>query len=672
MSNQSEILLSVRDLSVHFGQKQKPVKAVDNISFDIRSGETFALLGESGCGKSMTALSLLQLVPAPAGKIVSGEVIFDGADLLLRSEISMRQIRGMRISMIFQEPMTSLNPVMTIGQQVTEVISQHTSKSPDEIKARVIELLESVGLPDVDQKIDDYPHQLSGGMKQRVMIALALAVEPDLLIADEPTTALDVTIQAQILELLQDIQKKTNMAILLITHDLGVVAKIADHIAIMYAGQIIEQASGKSLYYSASHPYTKKLYAAIPNQNKRGEKLETIDGSVPLLDSHFTGCRFADRCDVGWIRCHEQIPDWSEVDENHIVRCHRFNPGIDAPLVSRTFNHKKDAAENQQLKQVNPLLKVSNLKVHFPVRRGLFKKVVATVYAVDGINLKIDEGKTLALVGESGCGKTTVGKSIIQLIEPTTGSVKFHDTEITSISKKLLQKLRSKIQIIFQDPFSSMNPRMTVKNIIEEGMKAQQHKGDHEQRENEIRALLEHVGISENSLHRLPHEFSGGQRQRIAIARALAVSPKLIVADEPTSALDVSIQAQILNLLKELQHTFGISYLFITHNISVVEYLAHEVAVMYLGRIVEKGSVSDILQDAKHPYTRALLSAVPEVDPKSGKTSIKLKGELASPMNPPNGCYFNTRCPDAIPVCRDAYPEVKILDDGREINCHLY
>jgi peptide/nickel transport system ATP-binding protein len=672
MNNKSEVLLSVRDLSVHFGDEQKPVRAVDNVSFNIKAGETFVLLGESGCGKSITALSLLQLIPTPAGKIVSGKVLFDGEDLLLRSEVSMRKIRGKRISMIFQEPMTSLNPVMTVGQQITEVISEHTNKSPKEIKARVIELLESVGLPDVHQKIDDYPHQLSGGMKQRIMIALALAVEPDLLVADEPTTALDVTIQAQILDLLQDIQKKTNMAILLITHDLGVVAKIADQIAIMYAGQIIEQATGKSLYSNASHPYTQKLYAAIPSQNKRGKKLETIEGSVPMLDTRFTGCRFADRCNVGWIRCHEQVPEWSSVDESHTVRCHRFNPDIEAPLVTKTSIHRKESADEQGYKQLKPLLNVINLKVHFPVRRGLFKKIVATVFAVDGINLKIDEGKTLALVGESGCGKTTAGKSIIQLIKPTAGSVTFLDTEITSISKKLLQKLRSKIQIIFQDPYSSMNPRMTVKNIIEEGMRATKQKGDHEQRDKEIRALLEHVGIAENSLHRLPHEFSGGQRQRIAIARALAVSPKLIVADEPTSALDVSIQAQILNLLKELQQTFGISYLFITHNISVVEYLAHEVAVMYLGRIVEKGAVSDILQKAKHPYTRALLSAVPEVDPQSGKISIKLKGELASPMNPPNGCYFNTRCPEALSVCREVYPEVKILDDGREINCHLY
>jgi len=670
MSNPSNVLLSVRDLSVHFGGKPDPVRAVDKVSFEIKAGQTFALLGESGCGKSMTALSLLQLVPTPAGKIVSGSVVFDGEDLLLRSELSMRKIRGKRISMIFQEPMTSLNPVMTVGQQVSEVIIEHTEKTSAEVKSRVIELLESVGLPDVHQRIDDYPHQLSGGMKQRIMIALALAVEPDLLIADEPTTALDVTIQAQVLDLLQAIQKKTNMAILLITHDLGVVAKIADHIAIMYAGQIIEQATGKSLYSSASHPYTKKLYASIPSQNKRGEKLDTIEGTVPLLNTHFTGCRFADRCDVGWIRCHEQLPGWNEIDEHHTVRCHRFTPGIEAPLSTKKTIRNKQSVE--AIKQAKALLNVSNLKVHFPVRRGLFKKIVATVYAVDGINLRIDEGKTLALVGESGCGKTTAGKSIIQLIKPTEGSVTFNETEITTISKNLLQKLRSKIQIIFQDPFSSMNPRMTVKNIIEEGMGAQNKKSNFEQREKEILALLNHVGIAENSLHRLPHEFSGGQRQRIAIARALAVSPKLIVADEPTSALDVSIQAQILNLLKELQQTFGISYLFITHNMSVVEYLAHDVAVMYLGRIVEKGTVSDILQNAKHPYTRALLSAVPEVDPTSGKTSIKLEGELASPMNPPKGCYFNTRCPDAISECRETYPEVKILEDGREINCHLY
>lgn len=672
MSDQQENLLSVRDLSVHFGSDAKPVRAVDKVSFDIRAGETFALLGESGCGKSMTALSLLQLVPSPAGRITSGKVILDGEDLLLRSEIAMRKIRGKRISMIFQEPMTSLNPVMTVGQQISEVITEHSKRSSSEVRNRVIELLDSVGIPDPGKRIDDYPHQLSGGMKQRIVIALSLAGEPDLLIADEPTTALDVTIQAQVLDLLQDIQKKTNMAILLITHDLGIVAKVADHIAIMYAGQIIEQARGKALYTTACHPYTKKLFASIPNQNKRGQKLETIEGTVPTLDKRFTGCRFAERCDVAWIRCHEQIPEWNKVEQEHLVRCHRFNPGIEAPLVTASHGKLKESTENIDEKSIQTLLDVSGLKVHFPVRRGLLKRIVANVYAVDDINLKINEGKTLALVGESGCGKTTAGKSILQLIKPTSGNVVFEDTELTQIDTKALQKLRSKIQIIFQDPFSSMNPRMTVKNIIDEGMGAQKINNNTRQREKEITALLKHVGISEDALHRLPHEFSGGQRQRIAIARVLAVSPKLIVCDEPTSALDVSIQAQILNLLKELQASFGISYLFITHNISVVEYLAHDVAVMYLGRIVEKGAVSDILQDAKHPYTRALLSAVPKIEADSGRAVIKLEGELPSPINPPGGCYFNPRCPDATSVCRESYPETKVLDDGREINCHLY
>lgn len=672
MSEQTELLLSVRDLSVHFGRKHKPVRAVDNVSFNIRAGETFALLGESGCGKSMTALSLLQLIPSPAGRIVSGSVLLKGEDLLLRSELSMREVRGKRISMIFQEPMTSLNPVMKVGQQIAEVIREHTKHSSSEIKNKVIELLESVGIPDANKRFDEYPHQFSGGMKQRIMIALALAVEPDLLIADEPTTALDVTIQAQVLDLLQDIQRKTNMAILLITHDLGVVEKIADHIAIMYAGQIIEQAPGKALNLKASHPYTQKLFAAIPNLNKRGKKLETIEGSVPSLDNQFTGCRFANRCDVAWLRCHEQVPDWSEIGSDHRVRCHRFNPAIEAPLVSNKAQKNREVSGETEGKSGKKLLDVSGLKVHFPVRRGLLKRIVANVYAVDGVDIIINEGRTLALVGESGCGKTTAGKSILQLIRPTEGTVAFNQTELTQLDTKTLRKLRSKMQIIFQDPFSSMNPRMTIKNIIEEGMSAQKQAANHQQREQEVLALLKHVGIAEDALNRLPHEFSGGQRQRIAIARVLAVSPELIVCDEPTSALDVSIQAQILNLLKDLQQSFGISYLFITHNISVVEYLAHDVAVMYLGRIVEKGTVTNILQDAKHPYTRALLSAVPEIDPGSGRSVIKLEGELPSPMNPPQGCYFNPRCPEAKPVCREVYPETRELDDGREISCHLY
>ena len=671
MTEGADILLNVDELSVWFGSDQQPLRAVDKVSFAIRRGETFALLGESGSGKSMTALSLLQLVPQPAGRITGGRVLLQGQDLMQLSEAQMRSVRGNHIAMIFQEPMTSLNPVLTVEQQITETLSQHTELRGAAASQRALEYLDAVGIPAAKQRLRDYPHQLSGGMKQRVMIAVALACQPDLLIADEPTTALDVTIQAQVLQLLKDIQQDTGMAVMLITHDLGIVADNVDHLAVMYAGQIVEQAPRETFFANPRHPYSQKLFAAVPDRHKRGRRLDVIKGSVPALNKVFSGCRFAERCDDAWLYCHQAVPRWIS-DNEAGIRCHLHDPQVkDKPTLRKVSGGKTGKIGDDDIARPS-LLTVEQLKVHFPIRRGLLKRVIGHVKAVDNISLAIQQRHTLALVGESGCGKTTVGKAILQLIKPSAGAVRFADIDLARLNKAELRAHRRDMQIIFQDPFSSMNPRMQVGAIIEEGMLAQQPDLTMTQRQARVQDLLAQVGLAPEAAERYPHEFSGGQRQRICIARALAVSPRLIVCDEPTSALDVSVQAQILNLLKDLQEQHGLSYLFITHNLSVVDYLAHDVAVMYLGRIVEQGSVSQVMQSAKHPYTQALLSAIPEIDKDSGRTLIRLQGEMPSPIHPPSGCHFHPRCPQAMPVCQQNYPSHTSVAEGQWVSCHLY
>ena len=538
-------LLEVKDLCTWFGEGENAVRAVDGVSFHIDRGETFSLLGESGCGKSMTALTIMRLLPH-AGRVRSGGVLLDGEDLLRVPERSMRDIRGGRIAMIFQEPQTSLNPVLTIGTQVGETLGRHKGLAGKAQRARVIELLDAVGIPEPERRYSEYPHQFSGGMKQRVMIAIALAGDPDLLIADEPTTALDVTIQAQVLELLRKLQQEIGMAILFITHDLGVASQMADRVAVMYQGKIVEQADRASFFRSPIHSYSRKLFDALPSKAKR---------------------------------------------EREAAR----DPGA-------------------RSKSGQVLLEVKDLKVHFPIRKGVFKRIVGYVEAVDGVSIAIEKGRTVAMVGESGSGKTTMGKGILQLIRPTGGTVCFDGEDLTRLQHKELRKRRSEIQIVFQDPYSSMNPRMMVGDIIEEGMIAQRIGKTKADRQRRVEELLEQVGLDPGFRLRYPHEFSGGQRQRICIARALAVDPKLIVCDEPTSALDISVQAQVLALLKDLQQRLGLAYLFITHNIGVVEYIAHHVAVMYRGKIVEQGSVDKVLYSPTHPYTQELLSAVPIID----------------------------------------------------------
>ncbi|HEX4986071.1 MAG TPA: ABC transporter ATP-binding protein [Burkholderiales bacterium] len=612
----SSPVLQVDGLRTWLTGSEGLVRAVDGVSFSVARGETFALLGESGCGKSMTALSIARLLP-DTGHIVSGTVRLDGEDLLQLPEAAMRDVRGSRIGMIFQEPGTSLNPVMTVGAQIAEVIERHTTLRRGDARTRTLDLLEAVGLPDPKSRVGEYPFQLSGGMKQRVMIAIALACEPRLLIADEPTTALDVTIQAQVLSLLRRLQQKMGMSILLITHDLGVVAEMAHHVAVMYAGEIVESASREAFFRNPAHPYSRKLFASLPDRQAGDRMLAVIGGRVPSLATEFAGCRFADRCDYAWSLCREAAPGWSEAEPAHGVRCHLFGGSPEA-LASEVRLPAGEAGAPAACAPAHPeadrpLLSVRDLKVHFPVRQGVFKRVVGHVKAVDGVSLTLRAGRTLALVGESGSGKTTVGKGIMKLLPLAGGSVSFEGVDLASLSGAALRQHRCDYQMIFQDPYGSLNPRMRVTDIVEEGMLALGIGGDARSRAARVEALLAQVGLGAEMKYRYPHEFSGGQRQRIAIARALAVEPKLIVCDEPTSALDVSVQAQILNLLRELQGRLCIAYLFITHNMSVVEYLADEVAVMYLGRVVEQGSAQEVLRRPQHDYTKTLLAAVPRV-----------------------------------------------------------
>ena len=677
-------LLQIKNLKTILHTSTEPVRAVDELTLQIEKGETFALLGESGCGKSMTALSIMRLLP-DAGEIVSGSVKLEGEDLLLKSEASMRSIRGKQVSMIFQEPMLSLNPVLTVGEQIREVLKRHLNLRGMELQERIIEILHQVGISDATRRMAEYPFQFSGGMKQRVMIAMALACEPALLIADEPTTALDVTIQAQILDLMRNLQRDKDMAILLITHDLGVVAEMADRIAVMYAGEIIETTGCDKFFNSPAHPYSKKLFAALPGESKRGQGLAMIKGNVPPLSSKFIGCRFASRCDYAWDLCRTAVPEWSEVTTGHKVRCHLYG-GDSGENIKKQIIVEKSILEAATVSPnavgSSALLNVTNLKVHFPIYKGLIKRVAGSIKAVDGVSLSISRGSTLALVGESGCGKTTVGKSILQLITPTAGSVQYDGSELVGLERKELRRKRAEFQIIFQDPYSSLNPRMRIIDILKEGMNALNIKDNTGLKSGidkinfsgseKIDILLKHVGLPPESKWRYPHEFSGGQRQRIAIARTLVVNPNLLICDEPTSALDVSVQAQILNLLKELQKNLGISYLFITHNISVVEYLADGVAVMYLGKIVEYGSVGEVLNSPKHPYTQALLSAVPVIKSVSNRKIMRLHGDLPSPANPPSGCHFHPRCPKAMPICSGEYPEITRFSETHTSSCYLY
>ena len=668
-------LVEVRNLRTYFRTAAEPRRVVDDISLSLESGETLGLVGESGCGKSLTALSIMQLIPAP-GYVAGGSILFKGMDVVRLPGPEKRTVRGRHMAMIFQEPMTCLNPVLSVRTQLLEAIrhgrpagTRRPSRA-EEIE-QAVEALRMTDMPEPAQKLSQYPHQLSGGMRQRVMIAMALACRPELLIADEPTTALDVTIEARILDLLRDLQARLGTAILFITHDLAVVAEMAQRVAVMYAGKIVETASTAALFAGALHPYTEQLLRCRPGRGQRGHSLETIRGVVPDPKDFVPGCRFSDRCVHAFGPCRQVEPPLQEIASGHRVACHLYAERGRASVSTATASPERYAGAAPE---GDPLLVATGVAKHFPIRKGILQRVVGHVKAVDGVDLTIRRGTTVALVGESGCGKTTLGKTLIRLLPPTAGSIRFGDTDVATLGDKGLKQFRREGQFVFQDPYSSLDPRMTVEDIVAEGMLVHGIGRGREERRDRVRRILASVGLKADALTCYPHEFSGGQRQRIGIARVLAVEPKFLILDEPTSALDVSIQAQILNLLSRLQGEGRerLTYLLITHDLGIVEYMADEVAVMYLGRIVERSRAEDLFDEPCHPYTRALLSAVPKVEAAGRGGRIRLEGDVPSPSRPPPGCHFHLRCPNAMPVCRQVYPPVTDLGGGRMVRCHLH
>ncbi|MGZ5126654.1 MAG: dipeptide ABC transporter ATP-binding protein [Burkholderiales bacterium] len=658
-------LLEVEDLHVHFVTTRGVVRAVEGISYKVKTGETVALVGESGCGKSVSSLAIMRLLAKPAGRIVSGRILFEGRDLLELSEEQMREIRGRDIAMIFQEPMTSLNPVLTIGFQIMEPLLIHLGMTMTAARNRATELLKMVGISDAERRLDQYPHQFSGGMRQRVMIAIGLACNPKLLIADEPTTALDVTIQAQILELMKDLSRDLGIAMVVITHNLGIVARYADRVNVMYAARMTEQAEAQALFARPLHPYTAGLLRSVPRLDRpRGARLETIEGMPPNLLEPPAGCRFAPRCPAKVPESEVGPPPMVEVEADHFSRCVRaFEMARVGPEGLGLVRASHAAPVAKPIDRSEALLRVRDLKTYFEVATGL-KTIGARsglVRAVDGVSFDVYPGETLGLVGESGCGKTTVGRTLLRLENATEGRITFRGQDVTRSSGSMLKAYRRQIQVIFQDPYSSLNPRMTIGQIIAEPLLVYKLEPNRAAARAKAAELLVQVGLFEYMAERYPHELSGGQRQRVGIARAIAMQPSFIVCDEPVSALDVSIQAQIINLLEDLQAKLGLTYLFIAHDLAVVRHISDRVAVMYLGRIMETADRDALYSAPQHPYTKALFEAVPVPDPalERARPRAVLGGEVPSPLHPPSGCVFHTRCPMAIEECRRTVPELR-------------
>jgi peptide/nickel transport system ATP-binding protein len=666
----SDVLLDVADLEVEFTTGNGVVRAVDGISLQLRRGEFLAVVGESGCGKSVTALSLMRLLPPKSASVRASRILFDGLDLARLPETEMRALRGRSMSMIFQEPMTSLNPVLTIGDQITEPLLAHLHMTREEADRRAVELMKMVGIPEPERRLTQYPHQFSGGMRQRVMIAIGLSCEPKLIIADEPTTALDVTIQAQILELLKDISEKLGIAVILITHNLGVVAAYADRVNVMYAARIIERGTANDIFARPAHPYTVGLMRSVPRLDKpRVARLATIEGMPPNLLAPPVGCRFRQRCPIAEERCKQTPPVTAVVggDLDHTVSCWRTDE-VQANAAT-LYGEETAVTAPKSPHGEKVLLQVDGLKQYFKIslRQGLMTHHV-DIRAVDDISFTVHEGETVGLVGESGCGKTSAGRAILYLSNPTGGTIEFDGRQL---SKGNVAAVRRDMQVIFQDPFSSLNPRMKIGQILTEPLKVHKLRPDRASREERAAELLTQVGLYPYMADRYPHELSGGQRQRVGIARALALEPRMIICDEPVSALDVSVQAQIINLLEDLQSKFGLAYVFIAHDLAVVRHISHRVIVMYLGKIMEVGEGDILYEDPRHPYTKALLDAAPVPDPaiERDRQRIILEGDLPSPLNPPPGCVFSTRCPIAIEDCRRIVPPLRTLDVGSKVAC---
>jgi peptide/nickel transport system ATP-binding protein len=671
-------LLELDDLHTEIRLRRAVVHALEGVSLTVDPGECLGIVGESGCGKTMTALSIMRLLP-PGGHIVGGKVLLDGKEISALEDNQMQHVRGNEIGMIFQDPMTSLNPTMTVGDQISETVRLHRGANNAQARDRAIEVLGLVGMPRPAERVDNYPHQLSGGMRQRVMIAMALACEPKLLIADEPTTALDVTIQKQILELIDDLRKRLSMAVILVTHDLGVIAGRADRIVVMYAGKISESTSTTRLFANPRHPYTEALFEALPEKAAdNARKLYNIPGMPPDLTNPPTGCRFAARCRYVQEVCREQEPELKGDSWEHVYRCF-FPVGKEerekrhAELMVTEAEDAKAAVTAPAAVADGELLQVDHLVKDFPVTAGaVLQRKVGAVSAVADVSFSITPGQTFGMVGESGCGKTTIGRLIVGLEKATSGSIILDGEDLTKLGTRERRRRSSKVQLMFQDSYASMDPRMRVGPILREPLSIQRRGGRKEQ-QSKISEILDEVGLPRAAVERYPHEFSGGQRQRLGLARALILRPQLIVADEPVSALDVSIQAQILNLMLDLQRDHGLTYLFISHDLSVVRYLSNNIGVMYLGKLVEVGPANDVYFGPVHPYTRGLIDTIPMADPVAEKAKVAkgVSGELPSAIDPPSGCRFRTRCPRAQERCAVEEPPLRQFADGHLAACHF-
>ena len=659
--------LQVDGLKTEFRMRGYTVHAVNGVSYEVHPGEIVGVVGESGCGKSVSQMSVMRLIPEPPGHISGGSASFDGHDLLKEEKDGeyIRSVRGAKIAMIFQEPMTSLNPVMRVGDQIAESLRLHKKLSKAEAKERAIELMKRVRIPDAEERYACFPHEFSGGMCQRVMIAMAMSCEPDVLIADESTTALDVTIQAQILEMLRDIFRSTHTALLIVTHNLGIVARYADRIYVLYAGSIVEHGPAERIFRNPSHAYTIGLLQSVPRlDDAKDRRLAPIEGFPPKLHTPPVGCPFAPRCTQKNEKCASAAPILREVEPGHFTACSH-------PCLTREQPQSAERARAPK-KSSDVLLELRDVVKTFPIQKGLVvKKTAGYVHAVGGVSLKLMRGETLGLVGESGCGKTTLARCILSLHKPTSGQILFDGQDIAHLSERDFRPLRKRIQIIFQDPFASLDPRFKVGDIVGEPLKV--HKLVHSRAEYEHRVceLFTMVGLDPDLRGRSPHELSGGQRQRVGIAKALASEPELIVCDEPVSALDVSVQAQILNLLEDLQQKLGLTYIFIAHDLSVVRHISDHIAVMYLGRVVEYGDWKELYDHPAHPYTRALLSAIPIPDPEIEKNRQveTILGDMPSVSHLPSGCCFHPRCVCADASCQAQVPQLQEIAPGHWAAC---
>ena len=669
-------LLEIEDLHTQIKLRQGTVHAVDGVSLFVDPGESLGVVGESGCGKTMTALSIMDLLPV-GGSIASGSIHLDGKQISGLPDDVMRKIRGNEIGMIFQDPLTSLNPTMSVGRQIAEAVRLHREVSQEQAMDRAAEVLNLVGLPRPKERLGEYPHQFSGGMRQRVMIAMALACEPKLLIADEPTTALDVTIQKQILELIDDLRQRLRMSVILVTHDLGVIAGRADRVAVMYAGKIVETADTRTLFANPRHPYTEALFQALPDKAaETRERLYSISGAPPDLIHPPKGCRFAPRCRYAADRCRQEEPRLLGDTPGHRYAC--FYPvgaaeGRRARVAAADGDRPAAPSETFSKTPGEVTLAAKDLVKDFPVTKGLLQRRIGSVSAVAGVSFDIRRGETFGLVGESGCGKTTIGRLIVGLEKANGGNITFGGVDLAKVTGREYRRLRRKIQYMFQDSYASLDPRMRAGTILREPLVVQ-HIGSRQDQQRRIAEMLDHVGLPESAVDRYPHEFSGGQRQRLGFARALMLRPELIVADEPVSALDVSIQAQVLNLMSGLQHELGLTYLFISHDLAVVRYLSDHIGVMYLGKLVEVGPAEEVYLRPAHPYTKGLIDSAPVADPVAEEAKVRagVTGELPSAISPPSGCRFRTRCPLAQEICAEVEPPLRPFSEQRHMAaCHF-